>query len=156
MWEAPCSVAPQARRRDGVEEVGELAEAAEPECGPRPPAERREAARVVAKAEPPQYRVERAQVTFQARRPVADDLAAAERELSPGPEEQRVELLDLVPPIRGRPVADAAGAAEMTVEVRADLVAVLVAGLDPAQGPGDGEVTRREREADRRGAGVVV
>src|SRR4029077_5753028 len=88
------------------------------------------------------------QVALEARRPVADDLAAPERKLA-RPEEQLVELVELVRPICSRPVVDATGAAEVTVEMRADLVAVAIAGHDAAQRPGDGEVTTGECESDR-------
>ena len=71
------------------------------------------------------------------------------------PEEQRVELLELACPICGRPVVDATGAAEVTVEMRADLVAVAIAGHDAAQRSGHGEVPTGECESDRRLAALM-
>ncbi len=56
------------------------------------------------------------------------------------PKEQPVELLELALPVGRSPVADATGAAEVTVEVRADLVAVAIPGHDAAQRSGHGEV----------------
>ena len=132
-------------------------EAPEPALAPRPPAERRLAARVVAEAAPGEHRVEDAEVPLEARRPRADDLAPPEAGLRPGPEEQCVELVELLLPVGRGPLAHAAGErrAEVADEVGGDLVPVAVARRDPPPGAGDGEVAGRQREPDRRGAGLV-
>src|SRR5438477_498065 len=81
-----------------------------------PVPEHADLARVVAEAAPGEYAVQRRQVALEARGPLADDLRAAERELGRwaervvpvDAEEQAVELVELVAPVGGRPLADVA------------------------------------------------
>src|ERR671922_378193 len=126
----------------------------DPALAPRPGAEGRRPARVVAEAAPREHRIERGEVALEARRPLADDLARAQRQLVPA-EEQAVELIQLAAPVGGRPLPHVAGEgrAEVAVEVRADLVSLAVAGRDLPQRSARVELAVGEAQGDFRASG---
>src|SRR5207237_10079601 len=98
------------------------------ELAPRPVAEPAHLARVVAEAAAREHRIQRPRIAFQARGSRPDDLRGRERQRMP--EQQGVELIQLVRPVGRAPLANGAGsrAAEVAVEMRPDLVTVAIAG----------------------------